>query len=117
MITKASKRKAIFTFKCCFCDEQLDSNDTFVVTAEYKHFCIIINPGHPPIKDCWSDYRNKIKQNQIVRIQQHIDQEIKNKEEAIIQKEKRLKEIPIMEKNLQSLKQYLKDKKNEKRLS
>ena len=106
MVNKTFKRKAILTFKCNFCGTELNSNDTFVVSAERKYFCIEINPGHPPIKDCMEGYRNKIKENHVrnERIRKETeDNNIKEKEK--ISKEK-IKAIPDLEAKVREFKLF-----------
>ena len=96
MSNNAAKRKRVLTFKCSFCGTQLDSNDTFVVTAEYKHFCIKINPGHPPIKDCMEDYRNKIKEDHVRNERLRQEAAIKEKQEQErLKRKKPTIELPI----------------------
>ena len=119
MSNNAAKRKRVLTFKCSFCGTQLDSNDTFVVTAEYKHFCIKINPGHPPIKDCMEDYRNKIKEDHVWNERLRQEAAIKEKQEQEKIRQEKIKAIPALEKKVQEFKQFQQQRKlqNEKRLS
>jgi hypothetical protein len=117
MFSKAAKPKRIFTFKCFFCGTQLNSNDTFVVTADYKHFCIKINPGHPPIKDCMEDYRNKIKQHNVRKELLRQEAVLKEKQEQEKIKQEKIKAIPSLEKKVQEFKQFQKQQRlqNEKK--
>lgn len=119
MINTAAKRVRLHTFKCSFCGTQLDSNDTFVVSAEYKHFCIKINPGHPPIKDCMEDYRNKIKQDHVRNELLRQEAATKEKQEQEKIKQEKIKAIPALEKKVQEFKQFQQQRRtqNEKRLS
>jgi len=119
MLNNAPKRKRILTFKCSFCGTQLDSNDTFVVTAEYKRFCIKINPGHPPIKDCMEDYRNKIKEDHVRNERLRQEAALKEKQEQEKIRQEKIKAIPALEKKVQEFKQFQKQRRlqNEKRLS
>ena len=119
MVNKTFKRKAILTFKCNFCGTELNSNDTFVVSAERKHFCIEINPGHPPIKDCMEDYRNKIKEDHVRNERLRQEAAIKEKQEQEKIRQEKIKAIPALEKKVQEFKQFQQQRRlqNEKRLS
>jgi len=106
----------ILYFKCDYCKTELNSRDTFVVNAENKHFCIKINPGHPPIKDCMSSYLEKIKaENRRLEDLQKQKQEQAQKELEEAKAKRRL-EIPRMEEKLKELRNQLKQKQYEKRL-
>jgi len=106
MVNKTFKRNAILTFKCSFCGTELNSNDTFVVSAEKKHFCIKINPGHPPIKDCMEDYRNKLKEDHVrnERIRQETEDNNRKEKEKI--RQEKIKAIPALEEKVREFKLF-----------
>ena len=45
-------------YQCDWCNNITES---FVINAEYKHFCRYQTPGHPPTKDCMQDYLDDLK--------------------------------------------------------
>ena len=55
-----TKKKLIYSHKCDWCNQELILNgtdsDSYVVTAEYKYFCIIQTPGKPAERDCMKNY-------------------------------------------------------------
>ena len=55
--------KSVMTYKCDWCN---NTTESFVVNAEYKHFCRYQTPGHPPTKDCMQDYLDNLKKNPII---------------------------------------------------
>jgi len=58
------KKKQIYSHKCDWCKRELTLNgvdtDSYVVTAEYKYFCIIQTPGKAAERDCMTDYLRNI---------------------------------------------------------
>ena len=55
--------KSVMAYKCDWCS---NTTESFVVNAEYKHFCRYQTPGHPPTKDCMQDYLDNLKKNPII---------------------------------------------------
>ena len=111
MVNKTFKRKAILTFKCSFCGTELNSNDTFVVSAEKKHFCIKINPGHPPIKDCMEDYRNKLKEDYVRNERLRKEAEDRKKQEEEKFRQEKIKAIPSLEAKVKEFKEFQKQRR------
>lgn len=118
MVNKTFKRKAILTFKCSFCGTELNSNDTFVVSAEKKHFCIEINPGHPPIKDCMEDYRNKLKEDHVrnERLRKEAEDNYRQEKDNQVRKEieirkEKIKAIPALEAKVKEFKEFQKQRR------
>ena len=108
------KKKAIYSHKCDWCNRELILNgldsDSYVVTAEYKYFCIIQTPGKPAERDCMADYLNNIKQ----KLHEHtFKKELEKKEEEKKEeeeKEKRLEAKPRVLAKLAELNKFLKEK-------
>ena len=115
------KKKTIYSHKCDWCNRELTLNgrdsDSYVVTAEYKYFCIIQTPGKPAERDCMADYLNNIKQ----KLHEHTfkkelekEKEQKEKEE---EKEKKIKSMPRVLAKLDALQKEFKDREWKERLS
>jgi hypothetical protein len=88
------KKKLIFARKCDWCNRKIILNgkdsDSYVVTAEWKYFCLIQTPGKPAERDCMADYLNHTKQ----KLYEHtFKKELEKKEEE--QKEKEEKETRL----------------------
>ena len=88
------KKKLIFARKCDWCKREITLNgkdsDSYVVTAEWKCFCLIQTPGKPAERDCMADYLNHTKQ----KLYEHtFKKELEKKEEE--QKEKEEKETRL----------------------
>ena len=109
-----TKKKLIYSHKCDWCNRELILNgkdsDSYVVTAEYKYFCIIQTPGKPAERDCMKNYlENKKKKNEYTfkKRMEKKEEEQKEKEE---EKEKRLEARPRVLAKLEELSKFLKDK-------
>ena len=115
------KKKAIYSHKCDWCNRELILNgsdsDSYVVTAEYKYFCIIQTPGKPAEKDCLADYLNKIKN----KLYEHtIKKELEKKEKEDKkqkEKEEKIKSMPRVLAKLDKLQKEFKDREWKERLS
>jgi len=115
------KKKAIYSHKCDWCNRELILNgsdsDSYVVTAEYKYFCIIQDKGKPAERDCMADYLNNINEKIIKKAK---DLEIKKRqkeEQEKLEKEKRnLERVRVLPK-LEALKKEFKDREFQRRLS
>ena len=115
------KKKAIYSHKCDWCNRELILNgsdsDSYVVTAEYKYFCIIQDKGKPAERDCMADYLNNIRK----KLYEHTfkkelekkEKEQKEKEE----KEKKIKSMPRVLAKLDALQKEFKDREWKERLS
>jgi hypothetical protein len=92
-----TKKKQIYSHKCDYCNRELILNvkdsDSYVVTAEFKYFCIIQTPDKPAERDCMKNYlENKKKKNEYTfkkRLEEKEEQEEKEEE-----KESRLEARP-----------------------
>ena len=93
-----TKKKQIFSHKCDWCNEELILNgkesDSYVVTAEWKYFCINQTPGKPAEKDCMADYLNNIKK----KLNEYTFKKELEKKETKEEKQKRLASAPRMTK-------------------
>ena len=107
-------KKVIYSHKCDWCNRELILNgidsDSYVVTAEYKYFCIIQTPGKPAERDCMKNYlENKKKKNEYTfkkRLEEKEEQEEKEEE----QKEKRLEARPRVLAKLDELNKFFKER-------
>ena len=88
------KHKRVFARQCDWCKKEIILNgpdkDPFVITADWKYFCIIQRPGQPATRDCMADYLNNIKQK---LHEQTFKKELEKKEKE--QKEKEEKETRL----------------------
>ena len=106
---RRKKAMQVIAPKCDHCGER---SETFVCTADHLTFCRIQYVGHPPIKDCMTDYYEEKKNVQkkekesILRTQQKVGFQDKENE-----KEKVLTDRKTALKKLDELKQFLKEKK------
>ena len=115
------KKKAIYSHKCDWCNRELILNgrdsDSYVVTAEYKYFCIIQTPGKPAERDCMVDYlnniRKKLNEHTFKKELEKKEKEQKEKEE----KEKKIKSMPRVLAKLDALQKEFKDREWKERLS
>jgi hypothetical protein len=108
-----TKKKLIFSHKCDWCNRELILNgkdsDSYVVTAEYKYFCIIQTPGKPAERDCMKNYlENNKKKNEYT-----FKKRLEDKEE---EKEKRLEARPRVIAKLEELNKFLKEKQFKNRI-
>ena len=98
-------RKLVIAVKCDHCKTE---TETFVCDIEGNRFCRIQYVGHPPIKDCMTDYYKEIKNVQ----KKEKEKGLFSQEKVGIQKEEiKLTDRHTAIKKLDELKQFLKDKK------
>ena len=88
------KKKLIYAKRCDYCKREITLNgkesDSYVVTAEWKYFCINQTPGKPAERDCMADYLNNIRK----KLYEHtFKKELEKKEKE--QKEKEEKETRL----------------------
>ena len=106
---RRKKAMQVIAPKCDYCGER---SETFVCTADHLTFCRIQYVGHPPIKDCMTDYYEEKKNVQkkekesILRTQQKVGFQDKENE-----KEKVLTDRKTAIRKLDELKQFLNKKK------
>ena len=106
---RRKKAMQVIAPKCDYCGER---SETFVCTASHLTFCRIQYVGHPPIKDCMTDYYEEKKNVQkkekesILRTQQKVGFQDKENE-----KEKVLTDRKTAIRKLDELKQFLNKKK------
>lgn len=99
------KQKLVIAPKCDYCGQ---NSETFVCTADHKTFCRIQYVGHPPIKDCMTDYYKE--KNNVQKKEK--EKGLFAQKKVCIQKE----EIKLTDKDtairkLDELKQFLSKKK------
>ena len=108
------KKKQIFSHKCDWCNQELILNgtdsDSYVVTAEYKYFCIIQTPGKPAERDCMKNYLENNKKKNEYTFKKRLEEEEKQEEKEEEQKEKRLEARPRVLAKLAELNKFLKEK-------
>ena len=102
---RRKKAMQVIAPKCDYCGER---SETFVCTADHLTFCRIQYVGHPPIKDCMTDYYEEKKNVQ----KKEKEKGLFAQEKVCIQKE----EIKLTDKDtairkLDELKQFLSKKK------
>ena len=90
------KKKVIYSHKCDWCNRELILNgsdsDSYVVTAEYKYFCIIQDKGKPAERDCMADYLNNIRK----KLNEHtVKKELEKKRKRTRRKRRKRKENKI----------------------
>ena len=94
-----TKKKLIYSHKCDWCNRELILNgkdsDSYVVTAEYKYFCIIQTPGKPAERDCMKNYLEDIKKKNEYPIKKELEKKEKEQKEKE-EKETRLASAPRM---------------------
>ena len=115
------KKKAIYSHKCDWCNRELILNgsdsDSYVVTAEYKYFCIIQSPGQPAERDCMRDYLNNINEKIISKTKDlEIEKRQKEEQEKFEKEEKQLAKPRVLAK-LDALQKEFKDREWKERLS
>ena len=109
-----TKKKQIFSHKCDWCNRELILNgkdsDSYVVTAEYKYFCIIQTPGKPAERDCMKNYLEiNIKKNEYT-FKKKLEKKEEKQKEKEEEKEKRLEARPRVLAKLALHQKELKDK-------
>ena len=114
------KKKAIFSHKCDWCNRELILNgsdsDSYVVTAEYKYFCIIQDKGKPAERDCMRYYLNNINEKIIRKTKDlEIKKRQKEEQEKLEKEEKQLAKPRVLAK-LNAIQKELKDREFQRRL-
>jgi len=112
-----TKKKLIYSHKCDWCNRELILNgkdsDSYVVTTEYKYFCIIQTPGKPAERDCMKNYlenkKNKYDYTFKEKLEKKEEEEQKEKDEKE-EKEKRLEAKPRVLAKLAELNKFFKEK-------
>ena len=114
------KKKQIFSHKCDYCNRELILNgkdsDSYVVTAEYKYFCIIQTPGKPAERDFMKNYLENNKKKNEYTFKKRLEEEEKQEEKEEEQKEKRLEARPRVLAKLEELNKFFKEKQFKKRI-
>ena len=109
-----NKKKLIYSHKCDWCNRELILNgkdsDSYVVTAEYKYFCIIQTPGKPAERDCMKNYLENNKKKNEYTFKKRLEEKEKQEEKEEEQKEKRLEARPRVLAKLAELNKFLKEK-------
>ena len=112
------KKKQIFSHKCDYCNRELILNgkdsDSYVVTAEYKYFCIIQTPGKPAERDCMKNYLEINKKKNEYTFKKKLEK--KEEEQKEEEKEKRLEARPRVLAKLEELNKFLKEKQFKNRI-
>ena len=115
-----TKKKLIYSHKCDYCNRELILNgkdsDSYVVTAEFKYFCIIQTPGKPAERDCMKNYLEDKKKKHEYPIKKKLEEKKEQEEKEKKEKEKRLEERPRVLAKLVAYQKELKQKQIEARL-
>ena len=115
-----TKKKLIYSHKCDWCNRELILNgkdsDSYVVTAEYKYFCIIQTPGKPAERDCMKNYLEDLKKKNEYPIKKELEKKEEEQKEKQEEKEKRLEARPRVLAKLAQLQKELKDKQFKNRI-
>ena len=115
-----TKKKLIYSHKCDWCNRELILNgkdsDSYVVTAEYKYFCIIQTPGKPAERDCMKNYLENNKKKNEYTFKKRLEEKEKQEEKEEEQKEKRLEARPRVLAKLAELNKFLKEKQLKNRI-
>ena len=114
------KKKQIYSHKCDYCNQELILNgkdsDSYVVTAEYKYFCIIQTPGKPAERDCMKNYlENKKKKNEYT-FKKKLEKKEEKQKEKEEEKEKRLEARPRVLAKLAQLQKEIKERQFKNRI-
>ena len=114
------KKKQIFSHKCDYCNRELILNgkdsDSYVVTAEYKYFCIIQTPGKPAERDCMKNYLEINKKKNEYTFKKKLEKKEEEQKEKEEEKEKRLEARPRVLAKLEELNKFLKEKQFKNRI-
>ena len=109
-----TKKKQIYSHKCDWCNKELILNgsdsDSYVVTAEFKYFCIIQVPGKPAERDCMKNYLEDIKKKNEYPIKKKLEEKEEQEEKKEEEKEKRLEAKPRVLAKLAELNKFLKER-------
>ena len=115
-----TKKKLIYSHKCDWCNRELILNgkdsDSYVVTAEYKYFCIIQTPGKPAERDCMKNYLEDLKKKNEYPIKKELEKKEEEQKEKEEEKEKRLEARPRVLAKLEELNKFLKEKQFKNRI-
>ena len=104
---RRKKKELVVAPKCDYCGER---SETFVCTPDHLTFCRIQYVGHPPIKDCMTDYYKEKKNVQKKEKEGCLwTQQKKQPQEE--EKEKVLTDRTTAIRKLDELKQFLNKKK------
>ena len=110
-----TKKKLIYSHKCDWCNRELILNgkdsDSYVVTAEFKYFCIIQTPGKPAERDCMKNYLEDIKKKNEYPIKKELEKKEEEQKEKEEEKEKRLEARPRVMSKLDALLQEFKQRR------
>ena len=108
------KKKQIFSHKCDYCNRELILNgkdsDSYVVTAEYKYFCIIQTPGKPAERDCMKNYLEINKKKNEYTFKKKLEKKEEEQKEKEEEKEKRLEARPRVLAKLEELNKFFKER-------
>ena len=115
------KHKRIRARQCDWCKREIILNgpnaDPFVVTGEWKYFCIVQTPGQPAERDCMADYLNDLKRKpHELSVKKELEKEEKQKQKEE-EKEKKVKSTPRVLARLDALRKEFKDRERKERLS
>ena len=109
-----TKKKLIYSHKCDWCNREVILNgkdsDSYVVTAEYKYFCIIQTPGKPAERDCMKNYLEINKKKNEYTFKKKLEKKEEEQKEKEEEKEKRLEARPRVLAKLAQLQKELKEK-------
>ena len=115
-----AKKKLIYSHKCDWCNRELILNgkdsDSYVVTAEYKYFCIIQAPGKPAERDCMKNYLEDLKKKNEYPIKKELEKKEEQEKKEQEEKEKRLEERPRVLAKLAAYQKELKEKQFKNRI-
>ena len=115
-----TKKKLIYSHKCDWCNRELILNgkdsDSYVVTAEYKYFCIIQTPGKPAERDCMKNYLEDKKKKNEYPIKKKLEEKKEQEKERKEKEEKRLEARPRVLAKLAQLQKELKEKQFKNRI-
>ena len=115
------KHKRVFARQCDWCKKEIILNgpdkDPFVLTADWKYFCIIQRPGKPAERDCMADYLTNINEKiNKTKKDLEIKKRQKEEQEKLKKEEKQLAKPRVLAK-LDALKKEFKDREWKERLS
>ena len=109
-----TKKKLIYSHKCDWCNRELILNgkdsDSYVVTAEFKYFCIIQIPGKPAERDCMKNYLEDLKKKNEYPIKKELEKKEEEQKEKEEEKEKRLEARPRVLAKLEELNKFFKER-------
>ena len=115
-----TKKKQIYSHKCDYCNRELILNgkdsDSYVVTAEYKYFCIIQTPGKPAERDCLKNYLENNKKKNEYTFKKRLEEKEEQEEKEEEQKEKRLEARPRVLAKLAQLQKEIKERQFKNRI-